>query len=128
MTEATREMISTRRLLAHLQLQQESPTTLLCDSQAAIAVATGSNTSPRRKHIDVKHYFVREQQQAGTINIEWVNTAEQPADILTKPLPVDAFKRHRSFIMNSRDIIGAASGGSHPQASQPTMSAGKANG
>lgn len=128
MTEATREVIHTRRLLAHLDSAQPDPTPLFCDSQAAIAAATGNGTSPRRKHIDVKYYFVREQQKEGIINIEWVGTAAQPADILTKPLPVDAFERHRQFIMNLKDDAAAALGGSRSQALQPTLSAGKQTG
>ena len=103
MTEATGHIIHIVRLLDHLQISQQKPITLVCDSQAAIAIAVGNGASPRRKHIDVKYYYVREQMKEGTINIKWVVTQDQPADILTKPLPVDAFERHRQFIMNLQE-------------------------
>lgn len=38
----------------------------------------------RSKHIDVKFHFVR---QEGIVEIKKIATADNPADMLTKPLP-----------------------------------------
>ncbi len=64
----------------------------------------------RRKHIDVKHRFLREQALGVIIELAWVSTA---ADVFTKPLPFVAFDRHRRPIMNNSD------GESSPIATRP---------
>jgi hypothetical protein len=101
MAECTRDVIFVRQLLAHMQQPQTGATTLYCDSQAALAIASAQTNAPRRKHIDVRHHFLREQIQAGIIAPQWISTLEQPADIFTKPLPAASFKAHRAFVMGS---------------------------
>ena len=65
----------------------------------ALAIAAANTNAPRRKHIDVRHHFLREQIQQGIISLHWISTKEQPADIFTKPLPVVVFVAHRDFLM-----------------------------
>jgi hypothetical protein len=45
----------------------------------------------RSKHIDVHFYFLRELTKAGTVELIYCNTQDQIADIITKPLKLDAF-------------------------------------
>jgi len=103
--EATREISYMRRLLEHIGSTQSSATILYSDSQAAIAIATQDKNNERRKHIDVKHHFIREAVQSGIIQLKWIPTADQPADLFTKPLPVAAFQRHRQLVMNLNSAI-----------------------
>ena len=58
------------------------------------------------KHIDVRHHFLRELIFKGEFIIAHVETDEQHADFLTKPLNYTAFCYHRDFLMN----IGCISG------------------
>jgi len=41
----------------------------------------------RTKHIDIQHHYVRELVKERTINLIYIPTADQLADVLTKPLP-----------------------------------------
>jgi hypothetical protein len=50
----------------------------------------------RTKHIDIRHHFIRDQQQKGDIAIESVGTDDQLADILTKPLDEKRFCKLRN--------------------------------
>jgi hypothetical protein len=59
---------------------------LLCDNKAAIALAKNDVQHNRTKHIDVKHHFIREQIISGDINLQWIDTKSQLADLLTKTL------------------------------------------
>ena len=84
LAEAAKEIIYIRSLCSAMEMHQQSPTTLFCDNQGAIALMSErSKQHQRTKHIDVKYHFVREQKD---IIIEYVNKKDNLADILTKSL------------------------------------------
>lgn len=56
------------------------------DNQSAIHLAKNRETCKRTKHLDVKYHFIREKVEEGTIQVEYVPTSDQLADVLTKPL------------------------------------------
>jgi hypothetical protein len=59
---------------------------LLCDNESAIHMADNPVEHSRTKHIDIRYHFLRDHQQKGDIEIVYVNTKNQLADIFTKPL------------------------------------------
>ena len=97
-SEASRTIIWYRTILSALGLPQE-PTVLFMDNQTSIRFATEESCTPRRKHINVKYHYIREQILSGLIQPKWIPTAEQLADIFTKPLGRIAFARLRDTIM-----------------------------
>jgi hypothetical protein len=96
---ATQEIIWLRGLLSELGWPQQSPTILQCDNQAAIAIAAEDIHHARTKHIDIRLHFIRSHVAAGTLRLQWVPTADQQADILTKPLGRIAFARLRDRVL-----------------------------
>jgi hypothetical protein len=52
----------------------------------------------RSKHIDVHFHFLRELTKAGTVELIYCNTQDQIADIITKPLKLDAFLKLRALL------------------------------
>ena len=70
------------------------------DNQGAIALAQNPLSSARSKHIDVRFHFVRELLRAKKIDIQFVASKDQHADILTKSLAATPFKSHRRFLLN----------------------------
>lgn len=65
---------------------------IVCDNHSAICLAEKEiGYSPRSKHIDLRHHFVREQLERKTISLHYVNSKSQTADVLTKPIPVGRF-------------------------------------
>jgi hypothetical protein len=50
------------------------------------------------KHIDTKYHFIRQCIEEDRVNVEFVSTNEQLADILTKPLGGVKFMELRSRI------------------------------
>ena len=94
-TIATCEAIFLRRFLDELDLPQSS-VTLLLDNQSAMQLARNPVHHSRTKHIDVRHHFIREKVESGEIKLEYIPTADQVADIFTKPLPVVKFVKFRS--------------------------------
>ena len=70
------------------------------DNEGTKPLAENPQGSPRIKHIDVRFRFLRGLVRLGQVTIHSVASAEQHADILTKPLGREAFRRHRDFLMN----------------------------
>jgi hypothetical protein len=60
----------------------------------------------RAKHIDIQYHFLRDHQQRGDIEITYVSTKEQLADIFTKPLDDKTFTKLRNElnILDSRNF------------------------
>jgi hypothetical protein len=97
-SEAAREAMWLRMLTAELELPPLRPTPLLCDNQAANALAEDPSFHARAKHIDVKWHYIRECTENGHITVSYVPSRDNVADILTKPLPGPQFLRLRSFL------------------------------
>jgi hypothetical protein len=87
-----------KRLLTELGLQETNPIPLLCDNQSAVRLVRNPDSHQRTKHIDVKYHYIRDQQEGGEINILYVDTNNQLADILTKPLAAARFNWLREEI------------------------------
>ena len=85
--EATRDVTWVRSLIGELGFKLTVPTTLHVDNQSANRLYANPSTHSRSKHIDIKHHIIRERIEMGTIELEYVETAMQRADFLTKPLP-----------------------------------------
>jgi hypothetical protein len=61
----------------------------------------------RTKHIAIRYHFLRDHQQKGDIEIAYINTKDQLADIFTKPLDEQTFNklRHELNILDSRNFF-----------------------
>jgi hypothetical protein len=79
---------------------------LLCDNESAIRMADNLVEHSRTKHIAIRYHFLRDHQQKGDIEIAYINTKEQLADIFTKPLDEQTFTklRHELNILDSRNF------------------------
>lgn len=95
-SNATKEAIWVRRLLQDLGELENGPTTLCVDNQSAIRLVKNAEHHKRTKHIDIKYHFVREKYENGEVNIIFVPSKEQLADITTKPLSKDQFNNLKS--------------------------------
>ncbi|GJS94864.1 retrovirus-related pol polyprotein from transposon TNT 1-94 [Tanacetum coccineum] len=61
------------------------------DSKSTIAISCNPVQHSRTKHIAVRYYFIKEHIEKGTIELYFVKTDYQLADLFTKALPVDQF-------------------------------------
>ena len=113
LTSATQAVMWTRSLLKEIEsatsggaspIATSAPTPLrmFSDNKSAIDMARNDTHHQRSKHIDLRHHFIREQIQAGTIAVQWVSTHDQLADIFTKPLTPMPFVRIRDELVVRR--------------------------
>ncbi|GJT28141.1 retrovirus-related pol polyprotein from transposon TNT 1-94 [Tanacetum coccineum] len=64
---------------------------LYCDNKSVIALCCNNVQHSRAKHIDVRYHFIKEQVENGIVELYFVRTEYQLADIFTKPLPRERF-------------------------------------
>ncbi|CAI7795263.1 unnamed protein product [Closterium sp. NIES-54] len=83
---AVREIVWQRRLLAELGEEQQGPTPIYCDCQGAIALAKNPMLHGLTKHMRVKWHWTRSMVAAGEVELHYVKTMGQPADMMTKRL------------------------------------------
>jgi hypothetical protein len=69
------------------------------DNAGAIQLAKVPKMRPRTCHINQKYHHFREWVKSGLIDILPIDTLEQPADLMTKPLDLALFQRHRLTVM-----------------------------
>ena len=101
-SEATKEATYLRSFLGELGLGSDEPTPLSMDNQAGRDLAYNPQHHPRTKHIDRRHFFIREKVEDHTIIVPFVRTADNLADFFTKPLGYKTFFALRDMIMNVR--------------------------
>ena len=93
LSTAMREVITLMQLMkevsVHLELYNPQPEIfwgVFEDNESCIAMATTRKFSPRTKHIAIKYHHFRKFVDDEVIKIHSIDTKEQTADILTKPL------------------------------------------
>jgi hypothetical protein len=86
-------------LLKELRLQSNTGSVVHGDNQSAIAVSKNGVRSDRTKHVDIKYHFITESVDQGQVQLQWVPTNEQQADIFTKALPTPVFLQFRKQLM-----------------------------
>nr|GEX16295.1 hypothetical protein [Tanacetum cinerariifolium] len=65
---------------------------MYCDSKAAITISCNPVQHFRTKHIDVRYHCIKEHVAKGIVELFFVGTEYQLADLFTKALPEDRFK------------------------------------
>lgn len=99
-SESAKEILWLQQLLMDLGERYDC-IELYVDNQSAIKLINNPVFHKRTKHIDVKYNFIREKVENGFINISYVSSKNQFADILTKPLHTQSFVFLREQIMHT---------------------------
>lgn len=68
------------------------------DNQSAIPLIKNQVYHERTKHIDVKLHFIRDEVPKGFVMVMKIHTDVNPADMLTKVIPIAKFKFSVNFI------------------------------
>ncbi|KAJ9536179.1 hypothetical protein OSB04_un000639 [Centaurea solstitialis] len=67
---------------------------IYCDSESAIAITSNPVQHSKTKHIDIRYHFIKDNVEKGNIEMFFVQTDYQLADLFTKPLD----EKHFNFL------------------------------
>jgi hypothetical protein len=63
----------------------------MCDNTSAISVAKNPVFHKKMRHVERIHHFLRDHVEKGDIEMRYIDTEKQLADIFTKPLESSRF-------------------------------------
>eukprot|EP00980_Cylindrotheca_fusiformis_P025025 scaffold12934_cov105-Cylindrotheca_fusiformis.AAC.1 len=86
-----------------MRVKVELPIIVRVDNNGAIFMAENVSVSPRTKHIDVRYKFVNEFVEDGFIQIIFVRSEENDADLFTKNLGGELFEKHSKKMIEDRE-------------------------
>ena len=81
---------------------KSAPTQLATDNKANMLVATKRGSSTRSKHLLRRYWALQQRVADGECNIYHVPTEENPADFLTKFVPLKKVRRSVKYISGGR--------------------------
>jgi len=85
-------------------LPQKEATEICIDNKSAQAFAKNPIFHDRSKHIDTRYHFIRECIASKEVELKYVKTQDQVADIFTKPLKIEDFRRMRAMLGVRKEI------------------------
>jgi hypothetical protein len=105
LASASAEVCWLRVLLRDLGIFISDPPILWCDNVSALAIASNPVFHARTKHIKVDFHFIRERVLHKDLQVKFVSTTDQLADIFTKGLSLPRFHELQSKVLFPVDTI-----------------------
>ena len=98
LTEAAKEAAWLQFFIDQATNYNISPIDVSYDNQGAGKLALNPVFHARTKHIELRHHYIREAVANHSVQLHYVPTTLNTADILTKPLPQPTFPQHRTAL------------------------------
>jgi len=100
LSETTKEAIAVKRFFHELTLDLESLWNVWCDNQQTIRLIIGKTEriTTRLRHVDIQNMWLKQEHLKGEIEIKYLDTANMPADGLTKNLTKQQFDCFKTLI------------------------------
>ena len=95
LADGTAEVIWLQYLLTDLQIPSTSAPIIWCDNLGATYLSANPVFHARTKHVEVDYHFIRDRVAKKEIQIRFISSKDQLADVFTKPLPAPSFTAFR---------------------------------
>jgi hypothetical protein len=93
MSKSAQQMVWMQTWLDKVKIEHELPGLIKGDSRGAISLVKNTKDHGKVKHIDIRHHYIRELVKSKLISFEQIPSAENLADLFTKPLARDNHHR-----------------------------------
>jgi hypothetical protein len=90
-SEAAKAAVHVIRAIQEFGAPLQFPITLWCDNEATVQAIHRPTSTSRSRHIEVRHFWLGQQETKKIFKVRHVRTAKNLADIGTKPLGDDTF-------------------------------------
>ena len=97
---AIRQAVWMRGILAELGFPQNGPTVLYTDSVSAKALADTARLGSNSSHLVLRINYIHECIENGTIELKYITTENEVADVLTKLLPLPTHEQHTRILLH----------------------------
>src|SRR5450432_2100430 len=92
--EGAKEVAWLEKITLDLNEKPQMPI-LRCDNLGGTDLMKDTKHHNKAKHIEIRYLYIRNDMvQRNRLRIEHILGIEQPADILTKQLPIDRYRTH----------------------------------
>jgi hypothetical protein len=99
------ELCWIRSLLSELYIDLINTLVIYCDNVGATQLSSNPVFHSRMKHVAIDYHFLHEKVQTGKLHVAHVSSADQLADLLTKPLPRSQFQHlHDKIGLSTRGL------------------------
>jgi len=95
LANGTTKVIWLKYLLIDLQILSASAPIIWCDNLGATYLSANPVFHACTKHVEVDYHFVRDRVAKNEIQIHFISSQDQLANIFTKPLPTSSFTAFR---------------------------------
>ena len=87
-----------RELLEEMKCKNDDGMTIQIDNQPAIDAINRERPVNATKHLSIKYHFIKERVKTGEIDLAYIESKNQIADVFTKSLPRQQFERLRKML------------------------------
>ena len=99
------EVLWLKKLMTEMGFSPVGPSKLKCDNKTAISISENPVQHDRTKHVEVDRHFIKEKLEDNTIELPYVKSEDQLADILTKAVAGRIFAEILSKLNIGNPII-----------------------
>jgi hypothetical protein len=96
-TECAQDMLYIKKVLESMNLKVKLPMILHIDNKGVVDFTQSWSTGGRMRHVDCRYYFLRDLREAGIIQVIWINSTSNEADLYTKNLDCNTYHKHASM-------------------------------
>ena len=97
LTDMSKEVLFTRNLLHFFQRPPASPIIIFCDNAGAVFLSHNREVK-RTKYLDIRYHFIREFIAKNILDVKFVESELNCADIFTKNTVRNLYDVHTKFL------------------------------
>lgn len=105
LSEVCAEILFVKQLCEFLNMKVKLPIQVMVDNVGAIFLSQNQSVNQRTRHIDVRYHFLREHVENGTIEVNFVRSEDNIADLFTKNVGIEVYKKHSGKLLGTMPVL-----------------------